>query len=550
MGVLIIAAVLLLPLIIWLIAGSRLDRRRAAAESGSEGFEPWYRRHGRALRFAAGIFVVLGFVSTVVGFTVSCSGNDCGSRFPLWLEIPLIAVSTVFQLALIGGVGWYLTRRARRRLGRREDRGVEPMVLEGQRLRIARRFWIIVFTAAVASSFVYLAGLWTEANRLSHRFAQEIGERFFYSMSTGTALALAGERPAVGELSVPDWYPWLVVSRQALVLAISFGIAWFVYRRSSRNWMAMFMSLFVAVAPFIMFGDGSTDRFESVAGVGGFSALVGDGVAILGFVMFVAFFFVFPDGRFRGTFVRLAISVPLLVAAALFFLGDWGWLLAMIAVGGFVMAAAAAQIFRYQEAAPDERKSARLLLAGLILFPIWVFPGQELYGVVVLPGWGRFVWQQAYLTLYLLTPIAVALGVLYLVRRQGWWDVKLFLGRTAVVAALTPALAIGYVLIALGLTGASGLVFGESSRAVAILIATIAVALAYRPLRARFQSWVDDRWFPSRARAGAAVAELSEGIRGEVDGSTVRDRLVDAVESALGPAAIGVWVPETVEVTP
>ncbi len=545
MEYLIVTAVLVLPLLVWLIVGYRLDTKRAVAEQRGDVHVAWYRRHIRLLiTLVVAIDLIPVAIWSVYGFDW---GGNPGTPWPDWMNIPLFLGVLMWQITVVGALGWLFTRAARSRLRSRPFRGAEPILLEGRRLRVARGFWLTVFIAGIATSLAYLAGLWTEANRVGTVADSGIGIDYFYVMNPRMALALNGSQ------TVPDWYPWLVVLRQATALALAFGLAWFIYKRSSRHWMALFTSLLIAVTPFALFGDGSTLRFESVAGVGLVAAALGDAVGVLGFVMLAALFFVFPDGRFRGTFVKLVLSV-LLAAVVLFPLveaelvsGDWGWFLGVLGFLALVGSAIAVQLFRYSEAQPEDRKVARALFVSLILLGLWLIPGQALYTAFDGRGWGPFIWQQAYLTLYLFTPVVLGLGILYLIRRQGWWDMKLFVGRTAVVAALVPVLAVGYVAIILVLTAGSRLVFGDSSQAIAILLATTAVALAYRPLQEAFQRWVDRRWFPSRARANTALAAFTDDIRDEVAGMAVRDRLLEAVDGALAPESMGVWLPETGE---
>lgn len=540
MELLIVTAVLVVPLIAWLIAGSRLDTKRADAEQNGDDHVAWYRRH---LRLLIAVVVAVDLIPIAIWSLYGFEwGGNPGTPWPDWMTLPLFLGTFMWQVTLVGGLGWLITRAARKRLRSSPSRGAEPMLLEGRRLRLARGIWLTVFIVAVATSLAYLAGLWSEANRVRTVTENGIGIDYFFGMSPQMAVALNGSR------AVPDWYPWLVVVRQATVLALAFGLAWFIFERSSRHWMALFTSLLVAVMPFALFGDGSTLRFESVAFVGRLAAAMGDAVAVLGLVMLAALFFVFPDGRFRGTFAKLGIVFSF-AALVLFGLieaeivdGGWGWFLGVVGSLALVGSAVAVQIFRFSETPIEDRRVARALFVSLILLGLWLIPGQALYTAFRGWGWGTFIWQQVHLTLYLFTPVILGLGILYLIRRQGWWDMKLFVGRTAVVAALVPILVLGYVLVVLAVTAGSDALFGEQSQAVAILAATAAVALAYPWLRSGFQNWVDRRWFPSRHAAEEALEAFAEGIRDEADEVRLRNRLQDAVEDTLGPESVGLWL--------
>ena len=47
----------------------------------------------------------------------------------------------------------------------------------------------------------------------------------------------------------PGWYPWLVVVREALVFMAALAIAWSVFARRPRHWMAYFVAGLVALGP-------------------------------------------------------------------------------------------------------------------------------------------------------------------------------------------------------------------------------------------------------------------------------------------------------------
>ncbi len=542
MGVLITFAILALGLAAWLLLGSRLDAKRTAAAARGEDYVPWHEQRRRGIRVAAAVAIGAGLVSTVIGLF----GNDVTGAIPGWLALLMMISSVVFWVAAFVGAGWLMTWAARRRLRRLGEAGREPILLEGRRLRLAQGFWVTSFVATAVVSALFLVPLWQEASRTAFvQWAGGVGSEDFWSMNPGMAVALTGEN------AVPAWYPWLVVVRQGLASFAALALAWFIYSRRSRHWMALFVSLFIAVTPTIPMAEVNS-RWESLALIGEPASVLAVAVVALAFLLITAFFYVFPDGRFRATFARFAAVVvaALVVVGVILRPGDeaeWPWLLALflfvVGIGGAV----AAQLYRYREASAGERRDARLIFVGLIALALWIVPGAELYRVLTRPGWGTFVWQQSFLVLHAATPLLVGFGILYLVRRQGWWDLKLFLNRGAVLSMLVPVMALAYVGIVLVLTAASDRLFGDQSRAVAILIATTTIAVSYRPLRTAFQSWVNRRWFPSRARADAALATFTEGIRDEVAGETVHDRLVDAVDGALSPGSIGVWLPGTGE---
>jgi signal transduction histidine kinase len=106
----------------------------------------------------------------------------------------------------------------------------------------------------------------------------------------------------------------------------------------------------------------------------------------------------------------------------------------------------------------------------------------------------------------LLSVFAVAVGVA--VTRYRLYDVDLAIERTAVYGALTFLLAAAYVATAVALGSALG---GDSRWVTAV--ATLVVAIAFRPLRAALQDLVDRRFNRPRYEAIQRVAEFLEQLR-------------------------------------
>ena len=181
MDLLIGTAVLVLPLIAWLVVGSRLDARRAVASRQDGTHVPWHKRHLRLLvAVVVGINLIPVAIWSAYGF--DWAGDTPDTPWPDWMTLPLFLGISMWQITVVGGLGWLITRAARRSLRSRPTRGAEPILLEGRRLRLARGFWLTVFIAGVATSLAYLAGLWTEANRVRTVTDNGIGIEYFYGM--------------------------------------------------------------------------------------------------------------------------------------------------------------------------------------------------------------------------------------------------------------------------------------------------------------------------------------------------------------------------------
>jgi hypothetical protein len=133
--------------------------------------------------------------------------------------------------------------------------------------------------------------------------------------------------------------------------------------------------------------------------------------------------------------------------------------------------------------------------------------------------------------------LPVSIGVAILKYRL--YDIDRIISRTlayAIVTGLLVGVYAGLVLLATG-------VFKFHST-VAVAAATLAAAALFNPLRRRVQRAVDRRFNRARYDADLAVAAFAARLQDAVDLDSVRDDLAGAVQKALEPTHISVWMNE------
>jgi signal transduction histidine kinase len=139
----------------------------------------------------------------------------------------------------------------------------------------------------------------------------------------------------------------------------------------------------------------------------------------------------------------------------------------------------------------------------------------------------------------LLTQVAVAVAVGIAVTRYRLYAIERLLNRTLVYVTLTVLLAAAYagVVLVLGV-----LVGGDSKWVVAV--ATLAVALAFRPLRARIQDLFDRRFRRARYEGVRLVHAFEDDVR---DGRRAPEEIGAVLGDALGDplAELYFWLPES-----
>ncbi len=172
----------------------------------------------------------------------------------------------------------------------------------------------------------------------------------------------------------------------------------------------------------------------------------------------------------------------------------WGAVLLSLAGAAALLRA------RHRLGGPVVRRQVLWLAYGALLLPLWV-GGGALWSALVAPL--DDVVDGVALVVFQVWPgVAVAVAV----TRHGLYAIDRLVNRTLVLATLTALLGATYAVVAL----LCGLLAGGS--ALSASVATLAAALAFRPLRDRVQDGVDRRF----ARARFDAVRLVRGFLDEV----------------------------------
>ena len=198
--------------------------------------------------------------------------------------------------------------------------------------------------------------------------------------------------------------------------------------------------------------------------------------------------------------------------AALIFAPAWVGVLASLFLG------AAAIRARYKRAVGEERLQLLWLTWAALLLPL---------GLATWALWAIFVGAPgaAAFALLLVMQAAVALAVAIAVTRHGLYEIDRLVNRTLVYAALTAALALAYAAVAL----VAGVVTGRGSPW-ATALATLAVALAFQPVRRRAQALVDARFARARYEGLRRIRAFMDALH---DGSADPEEIGGVLALAL-----------------
>ena len=223
------------------------------------------------------------------------------------------------------------------------------------------------------------------------------------------------------------------------------------------------------------------------------------------------------DNRFGEWVVTTGIWVPL-------------WL----GILGSLVAGAVAIRVRLRRSTGVERMQAKWLGWAAVLIPVgllmcglssWVF-GDSILDWILFP-----------FLLFMEFAVAAAVGIAVL--RYRLYAIDVIVNKTVVYATLTLLLLATYAAVSVAL----GVVVGGGSSWVTA-VATLVVAVAFRPLRARIQELVDRRYRRARYEGVRRVRAFEDEVRNgtrppEEIGLVLREALADPL------AEVFVWLPET-----
>jgi MFS family permease len=274
---------------------------------------------------------------------------------------------------------------------------------------------------------------------------------------------------------------------------------------------------------------------------------------LLGWPLLVAFFALYPDGKFVPRWmVWPAIYGFMLSMGWAFFPQEFGspsgWfgIFVLVSVIFVFVASLYAQISRYRNHSNQlQRQQTKWMVYGfavtvtaiiteMLIFPVLLtIPGISSPGLSV---WGDLL--GAFSNLFL---AAIALAVGTAIFRYRLYDIDLVIRRTLVYGLLTALLVLTYFGAVTLLQSVFAAVSGQQSPA-ALVVSTLAIAALFNPLRSRVQDFIDRRFYRQKYDVEQALAAFAAVARSETDLKQLSTRLTSTVQETLQPAEISVWL--------
>ena len=335
----------------------------------------------------------------------------------------------------------------------------------------------------------------------------------------------------------------LLVPAAAVVTAIAWaGLGALIYRRRGRDAYGFAVSLL-----FVVFGLADTGAYSLVDPTDQWS-VPARVLHVLAITLLIILAYMIPNGRFAFAWTRWLggafgawMAIGLVVPAVDPLSARGIWQLLFLA---FLLSTVVALWLRYARVAtPTERLQIKWLLFGAIV-SLAVYATASIVEYLWRPlgteGAGAFVLNSLLETVYALAMLAFALAYAVSILRYRLYDIDLVINRALVYGATTAGIAIAFFAGIVVLQAVLRPLTSGSELAVAA--STLVSFGLFQPLRRRFQSAVDRRFYRSRYDAARTLDAFSVRLRDEVDLDAVRGGLLEAVRDTVHPGYASVWL--------
>ncbi len=391
------------------------------------------------------------------------------------------------------------------------------MYLSGRWLFAARAGWLFLAALSVALFVFSLPLEYAQIRSLSGAY------------SSGAEITRANLSDA--GLSTGSYAAYWIVVEVAFA-AGCLAVATVIYGRRSDDRMALLVALLL-----VLLGTTFWETFKPLGEQ--YPALwwLGKGLANLGNLLWVLFFFIFPNGWFVPRWTRW-LSVVLVVWALyiVFFPGSaldwasWSEMVLGLVLLGFVLTGTASQVYRYRRVSgPVERQQSKWVTfgfaAGLLGF----------LTVLLLEGYFPAAFQDGTpgqllgLAAIDLSLFAIPLSVGVAVLRYRLFDIDVIINRTLVYGALTASIVGLYALIVAGL----GTLLHSRGGFLISLLAAGLVAVAFQPLRSCLQRGVNRMMYGEGDDPYSVLSRLGQRLEVALAPDTVLAAIVETVAQAL-----------------
>ncbi len=324
-----------------------------------------------------------------------------------------------------------------------------------------------------------------------------------------------------------DFYAWLTLSVNALLLPVYVLVGVVLFWRASSDRMALLASFTLVLFPVTLNG-------QIVGLLPPMWTVPTECARFLGSVSLGLFFYLFPSGRFVPRWTGVLAVAWVVYWALDIFLPTWPdilSLLGLLILLALLASQLALQIYRYRRVStPTERQQIKWVVFGLFITFGSILLAQALL-FVILPLFvpvdplTNTLGQTLSTLLLLFFPLSIGFAIL----RYHLWDIDLIINRTLVYGALTASIVAIYAFV----VGYFGLAFQVYGSPIISILATGLVAVLFQPLRQRLQRLVNRLMYGDRDTPYQVISRLGQRLEATLALDTVLPTVVETVAQAL-----------------
>lgn len=323
-----------------------------------------------------------------------------------------------------------------------------------------------------------------------------------------------------------------------LSLLMCWSVAAIIFWRKSDDWLALLVALML-----VLMGTAYvTHLVLQRPSPWQTTALL---LSTLGFGALYLVFSVFPNGRFVPSWIGwLPISWMAWGGGITVFVHDLPgfYPLYLLALLAGLLGIVGAQLYRYRRVSTRiERQQTKWVVYGasaaMVAVVVVLLP-EALIPSLVQQSWPYRLLDAPALTLSLfLGAFSIGMAIL----RSHLWEIDRLINRTLVYGTLTVTLALIYAGVIIALQFLLRGVISQPND-LTIVLATLAIASVFQPLRRRIQDGIDRRFYRRRYDVARTLEAFSATVRTETDLTQLSERLVATVEQTMHPAIVSIWL--------
>jgi signal transduction histidine kinase len=387
--------------------------------------------------------------------------------------------------------------------------GVVENVLRGRLLILSRVIWAAVTIVALSLFFVTVFVRWTEV----------------IDPSEETLVGLIDMGLSVQNYAI--FYITLEVITRLFFFAAAFTIFW----RKPHDWMALFVSL-------LLMSIGATPEDETTLPSLWYTVSVFLGS--FGWTSIWILLYLFPDGRFIPRWTRfiavIFAAVQILQLFSAFYpnlpfnYDKWPPLAQVGFVLGLFGSCLFAQIYRYYRVSgPTQRQQIKLIIFGFLVV-LTVATIFDVLGVLFPDATGPTSSFDLlrHTVLSIILPI-IPLSICFAVLRYRLWDIDPIVNRALIYSVVTACVTGIYVFFVTYF----GMLFQERNHFLTSILATIAVAVMFQPLRERIQTVINRFMYGERDNPYAVLSRLGQRLEATIAPETILPTIVRTVTETL-----------------